>query len=276
MIQTEDTIATAEDSLLTAEQEAQADSLAHVGEQVCGMVFDPLDGVQTEKHETDSSGLSWLLLLLLSVFVVISLRFRKNTRFFVAMINELTEVRERPNTFDDTVREVSFLLMLNFMWCLSAGILLLDCVEYFGLKLPVVPGVLQSFPVAPAFVCVGIAVAYTLFMVAAYFVVGSVFSDMRHTETWIKGFLSAQGLDSLVLFPLSLLSLTLPGLNGLWLLVAGLAFGVTKIMFIYKGFRIFFNETASWVIFLYYLCSLEIIPLILSGVAAFHFCSLLA
>ena len=276
MIQIEDTAITAVNDSLAAIEEARADSLEHAGEQVVAMVFDPPEEVKVEKHETPSSGLSWLLLLFLALFVVISLRFRKNTRFFVAMINELTGVRERQNIFDDTVREVSFLLMLNVLWCLSAGVLLLDCVEYFGLTLPALPAVAQAFPIAQAFICIGVAVAYTLFMVAAYFIVGFVFSDPGHTESWIKGFLSAQGLDSLVLFPLALLSITLPGFNGVWLIVAGIAFAVTKIIFIYKGFRIFFSETASWVIFLYYLCSLEIVPLILSGVAAFHFCSLLA
>ena len=251
------------------------DSLAHAGEQVCVMAFDPIPVPAPEPHDAPASGLSWLLTALLALFVLISLRFRKNTRFLAAMINELTEVRERPNALDDTVRETSFILMLNLMWCLSAGVLLMVLLEFFGLAPPTALGSPYSFPVLGTLICIGVAVAYTLFMLGAYYVVGIIFTDYGHTEVWVKGFLSAHGLDALVLFPLALLSITLPAQNGVWLLVAGIAFALTKIVFIYKGFRIFFNQTASWVIFLYYLCSLEIVPLILTGVAAFQLCSLL-
>ena len=252
------------------------DSLANAGEEVCAMVFEPVDVLQPEKHEADSSGLSWILTILLALFVIISLRFRKNTRFFMAMINELTEVRERHNTFDETVREESFLFLLNLLWCLSAGVLLLAMVEYFNISLPLFDNITNSFPFLGAVVCVGIAVVYTLFMLLAYFIVGMVFADYTHTQNWVRGFLSAQGLDSLFLFPLSLLSITIPTLNSVWLVIGAVSFALTKIIFIYKSFRIFFHQTASWVIFLYYLCSLEIVPLILTGLAAFHFCSLLA
>ena len=262
------------DSLMTAE--ALPDSLAGAGEEVCGIVFEPLEPLRPDLREKDSSGLSWLLVALLSLFVIISIRFRKSTRFLMAMFNELTEVRERPNTFDDTVREESFLLLLNLLWCLSAGVLLLGLVEYFDISMPVFASLPNSYPLVAAAICCGVAFAYTLFMAIAYLVVGFVFTDYAHAANWMKAFLSAQGLDSLVLFPLALLSITCPGLIGLWLIVAGIALLLTKIIFIYKGYRIFFSETASWVIFLYYLCSLEIVPLIITGFAAFHFCSLLA
>ena len=259
----------------------QPDSIANAGQEMIAMVFEAPKDIAVDSHETSGWGFSLLLTVFLALFVFISIRFRKNTRFFMAMLNELVGMRDRPNTFDDTVRETSFLLMLNVLWCMSVGFLLYGLLCRMGLQLPFLIGAggvtgEGGMPVIPVLICIGMAVAYTIFMWLAYGLVGIVFTDPGLTAIWVKGFLSAQGLEALVMFPLALLSLTIPGLEGWWLLVAGIAFAVTKIIFIYKGFRIFFNQTASWVIFLYYLCSLEIVPLILTCIAAFQLCSLLA
>ncbi|MDE6338919.1 MAG: DUF4271 domain-containing protein [Muribaculaceae bacterium] len=48
--------------------------------------------------------------------------------------------------------------------------------------------------------------------------------------------------------------------------------GIGKIVFIYKGFRIFFQQLRSWLLFLCYLCSLEIVPLILAYLLAYQIC----
>ncbi|MDE5870106.1 MAG: DUF4271 domain-containing protein, partial [Muribaculaceae bacterium] len=61
---------------------------------------------------------------------------------------------------------------------------------------------------------------------------------------------------------------------GLLEIAAGV-FILGKIMFIYKGFRIFFNQISSWMLFLYYLCSVEIVPLILTYFATLQLCSIL-
>ena len=50
----------------------------------------------------------------------------------------------------------------------------------------------------------------------------------------------------------------------LWMLEIGLlVYFVARIMFIVKGIRIFYNKITSILYFILYLCTLEIIPLIL-------------
>lgn len=104
---------------------------------------------------------------------------------------------------------------------------------------------------------------------------GNVFSDRQLTRLWVKGATALMGLQSFMFFPLALLSLCYAEWGGIILILAGIVFVFGKIQFIYKGFRIFFNQMSSWLLFLYYLCSLEIVPLILAYLAALQICSML-
>ncbi len=116
--------------------------------------------------------------------------------------------------------------------------------------------------------CVVATFIYEIAMTIGYTVVGNVFSDGKHTRLWVRGFWAAQSLAAALLFPISIFLICYPG-NSIWVIAIGwIWFGITKILFIWKGFRIFFAQISSWVLFLYYLCSLEIVPLILMVVFA--------
>ena len=69
-------------------------------------------------------GMSWILTLLTVLFVIVAIRFRSNSKYLSALFRDAVEVRERRNVFDETVREESFMLILNVLWCLSVGVLL--------------------------------------------------------------------------------------------------------------------------------------------------------
>lgn len=214
-----------------------------------------------ERHAEDTSGISWILTALIALFVVVAVRYRKNSRFLSAMLKEVTNIRERGNQLDDTVREVSFMLILNFLWVVSSGILL-----YFTLS----PLVGSAIGLA---LCVMCSLVYEIGMTAAYGICGSVFSDAKHTRMWVRGFWAAQSLGTLLLFPIALILICSPESAG-WAVITGWGgFLVTKILFIWKGFRIFFTQISSWVLFLYYLCSLEIVPIMLTYGAAMRFTS---
>ncbi len=67
---------------------------------------------------------SWVTGGLLLLFCVVALRFRNNYRYMVGLLRDLTEVRERHNMFDDTVRETSLLVLLNLLQAGCAGVVL--------------------------------------------------------------------------------------------------------------------------------------------------------
>ena len=257
---TADTLAT--DSLT-------ADSLdMHGMELHYGIVLEPKEAAPTQPAVGETNtGISWILTLLILLFVAVCLRYRKNTRYFSILLAEVTEMRERHNAFNDTLRETSFVWLLNVLWCGSAGILLYSIIS------PPQGGMLfNEIKIGNLGICIGMAAAYTLFMAIAYIVVGNLFSDTFKASSWVKSYLSTQGLEGIIMFPIALIALCVPALVSTMIVLGIIVFLLAKILFIYKGFCIFFTEMTTWVLFLYYLCSLEIVPIVLTYVAVVGLC----
>lgn len=248
------------------------------------LMLEPPSTPALPEHSTgggDSTGMSWILTGLLTLFIIVAIRFRSNYKYLGAMFKDAVEVRERGNVFDETVREESFMALLNVLWCFSAGVLLYSLVEW-GATEPWVVSRLQASGFAPPAggdrplgmaLCAGIALVWQMLMVGLYYVVGNVFSDTAHTRMWLTGYLATTGLSTLIFFPLALCAICYPADAHVILCVALGGLIVAKLVFIWKGFRIFFKEITSWLLFLYYLCSLEIVPLILLFASCLAVCS---
>lgn len=224
---------------------------------------------------TESFGMSYIIGGMLILFAAIGFRFKSDRRYMSLLWHDLLDVRTRGNIFDATVRETSLLVLTNVLWSLSAGIVVW-CLSRSGVmgtswNVLTVPG----DNAASIAVCMGVAIVYSIFMVMAYFTVGTVFADKPLATLWLKGHTAAMALLSFIFFPLSLLMIFYPQWNVELLYIALFSFILAKAAFILKGFRIFFNQVSSWVLFLYYLCSLEIVPLILTYAAAMYLCSIL-
>ncbi|MDE6272500.1 MAG: DUF4271 domain-containing protein [Muribaculaceae bacterium] len=242
---------------------ALSDTIRHDTQYV--LVIEPAkrETMPLRKAAGENDGKSWILGGLLILFVIIAIRFRNNSKYLATLLKSAIEVRERGNVFDDTVKESSFMAVLNVLWCLCAGILL-----YIGV------GGRPGSAGAPAGMGFGVllAMAYELFMIFSYWMVGNVFSDRLHARMWLRGFLAATGLTTLILFPTALIALCYPTFAFTAFQIGLGAFILGKTVFIWKGFRIFFTQIGAWVLFLYYLCSLEIVPLILLYLAAMRIC----
>ena len=225
----------------------------------------------------ESQATSWIYVILFTLFFLACIRVRGNFKFLGAFFRDLAVVRERENLFDATMRETSFIFLVLLLSGCSLGVLLSYAVPIFGNDAPIqaeIPshGVIVSGKLLSTVVCMAIACGYIGAMWVCYTVVGRVFSDNLHTWLWVRGFTAGTGLGAAVFFPLALLALTYPAYTVQIVVVAFVMLILVKFLFIVKGFRIFFSESSLWVVFLYYLCSLEIVPLVITfGLA----CSLL-
>lgn len=217
----------------------------------------PLPPAAPVRSDTDSSVVA---LVLLALFCTVAFRYRGDMRSIGTMLRDLTDVRVRQNVFDDTVRETSFRFLLNVLQSVCAGVIMAYAI------VPAGPTLEQTGW------CVLLGLAYTLVMWVAYGTVGTVFSDGTHARMWTSGFTSSQGLLGLFLLPLALLCVGYPGDSMIFVIIGMICFFLGKITFILKGFRIFFTRFSSWILFLYYLCSLEIVPLIITVVSAMFLC----
>lgn len=219
------------------------------------------------------NGMSWVYLALTLLFCAGALKFNGSKRYLRALFADLSETRARHNAFDDTVKETSLLVLLNLIWTLLAGILLWTGLLHYG-GADTLTGNITGWTAATGIaLCTGACLAYIVFINLAYWIVGIVFSDKYKTSAWVKGAAASTGLECFLLFPIALVALTLPHIAP-EMAVAGVAvFAVGKLIFIFKGFRIFFSQVSSWLLFLYYLCSLEIVPVILTFLAASALCT---
>lgn len=283
---------------------ARNDSLAHVKNHFGIVLESPYELVETEnltatavtvttqpaagsgsrsQNLTEGSlfkggaGLSWIFVGLIIIFVAVCLKFKNNPRYLKALFKDVQDVRTRHNLFDNTVKETTFLMLLNIMWIACAGVLLWKALFLMDGH-PDMTGGSFSIPWRPLpgiGICCGVAAAYVLLMDLAYYVVGRIFSDARSTRMWLKGAGASIALEAFLFFPVSLVALCYPEWTEILLMIAAGVFVLGKILFIYKGFRIFFHQMSSWLLFLYYLCSLEIVPLILTYLTALFICATL-
>lgn len=214
---------------------------------------------------------SWIFSILFGVFLLVCFRMRGNLKFAATFFTDLVRVRERANMLDATMRETSLIFLMLLLSGCSAGVLLRCGAELFAdhwhlaTVLPEIPAAeALASPLASTAICMGLGCAYIALMWTAYNLVGSVFAERAQTWEWVRGFTSGTALAGILFFPLSLLCLIYPEWQAATVFASLMVLILVKILFIIKGFRIFFTESSSWVVFLYYLCSLEIIPLLIT------------
>lgn len=230
------------------------------------IVETPRQGVEGELRPMTSSGSSWLMLTMLLVFMTVCLTYKRNFKYIKGIIGDLTDVRRRNNLFDDTVKESSFLIALNLMCVISGGLLLHTALITHN------PELLSLTYQYTILIVMGVTIAYYIFQYVAYWVLGNIFADSAQTSLWIKGFASSQGLLSVILFPLSLMSAFYTENVTIVLIASLICIVLARLIFVCKGFRIFFSQISSWLLFLCYLCSVEIIPAIFAYFAARESC----
>lgn len=205
---------------------------------------------------------SGVMALLMGVFVIIALNFRHYSTFLSTFTQNLFSVRQRANAFDEksTVSEARILASLILLTCVCEGVIGFSAVT------------LTTGLTPPPFKAIGaislLALAYYLWQIAAYSIVGYSFTSAPRRKLWLKGFNASQSLLGITLSVPALAILFNPQL-GPWLIaLAALLYFLARVIFIIKGFRIFYNKSFALLYFILYLCSLEIIPLIIISNAA--------
>lgn len=199
---------------------------------------------------------SSVMAMVIGVFLIMAFNFRHYSTFLKTFWSNIFTVRRRANAFDDraTVSETRVLLSLVLLLCLGEGIILYNSVNAI------------THSTQPPFrsICLlsGLALLYYVWQLAAYRITGYVFTTKRRAVSWFKGFTSSQALLGMMLAPIAILLLFMPGHTPVLAGVAASLYLTARLFFIIKGFRIFYHNSLSLIYFILYLCSLEIVPLI--------------
>lgn len=238
-------------------REAQAPSSAAETAKMTVGKIPYLGGIEPEERPTLPGYDSGIACLLLGVFLLLAFNLSRYSTYIKTFTQDLWSVRRRENVFNvRTINETRVQMSLLLLVCICEGIL----AHAVTADTPLWHH-LGMFPVI--LILSAVAVAYYGAQTVAYRLVGYVFSDKVTSRQWVKGFSSSQSFLGLALTVPALLVLFNPGTAFIMVPIAVFLYFTARLIFICKGFRLFYHNFDSLVYFILYLCTLEIIPLIL-------------
>jgi len=181
--------------------------------------------------------------------------------------------RRRENLFEDhTVNETSILAALIANTCIVEGFLIYQAVL---LLRPQLASSLQASVFPHIAALAGMALGFYIIQWLVYKVLGYTFTDKTGSRLWLDGFKSTQSLLGLVLLPVLVLLMLYPSHGKLLLSIAATLYLAARLIFIYKGFRIFYSNLSSILYFILYLCAVEIVPLVIMTGVTIWLCDIL-
>ena len=206
-------------------------------------------------HDTPS------MALLLAGLLAVALCYHKGYKYIENFFHYMFSTRRRENMFEDhTVNETSIQAALVANTCIVEGFIIYLAVQ---LMWPVFALSLQQGVFLHVAAYSGLALAFYVAQRVVFKLLGYTFLDAVGSKLWIDGFKASQSFLGLTLLPVLVLLMLYPAHGKLLLTVAASLYLVARLIFIYKGFRIFYGNLSSILYFLLYLCAVEIVPLVL-------------
>ena len=206
-------------------------------------------------HDTPS------MLLLLVGLLAVALSYHTGYKYIENFFHHMFSTRRRENMFEDrTVNETKILLALIANTCIVEGFLI-----YFALQLlrPSMAVSLQGNVFLHVSAYCALALGFLAAQWLVYKLIGYTFSDKVGSRLWLDGFKATQAFLGLVLLPVMVMIMVYPSHGKLLLAIGSVLYLVARLIFIYKGFRIFYGNLSSIVYFILYLCAVEIVPLVI-------------
>ena len=204
-------------------------------------------------HDTPS------MALLLTGLLAVALSYHTGYKYIENFFHHMFSTRRRENLFEDhTVNETTILFALIANTCITEGFLI-----YFAIQqlVPAFATSLQASVFPHVATYCGLAAGFYIAQWMVYKVLGYTFSDKVGSKLWLDGFKASQSFLGLLLLPVLVLVMLYPAHGKLLLGIAATLYLIARLIFIYKGFRIFYGNLSSILYFILYLCAVEIVPL---------------
>jgi len=206
-------------------------------------------------HDTPS------MALLLTGLLAVTLCYHTGYKYIENFLHYMFSTRRRDNLFEDhTVNETSILTALVANTCIVEGFMIYFAVQQLC---PALAPNLQSSVFLHIITYCGLALGFYIVQWMVYKVIGYTFTDKVGSKLWIDGFKSTQSLLGLLLLPVLVLVMLYPSNGKLLLTIAAAFYLIARLIFIYKGIRIFYGNLSSILYFILYLCAVEIVPLVI-------------
>ena len=218
-------------------------------------------------HDTGSM----IMFLLSCLFLITS--YRLGHIYIANLMHNMFSSKGKDDLYSDhTLSDTRIIIALIVNTCLMEGFLMFYGLSWYNPQLTLA---LQSSVFLHVFVLILSAALFITLQLFLYRLIGFTFSDDKLTELWVGGFLASQATLGLLLFPIVVITLVFPSTIKSMLTIAITLYILARIVFIWKGFRIFFNNFSSSIYFILYLCAVEIVPPLLALAGTVYVCSIL-
>lgn len=209
-----------------------------------------LTGEQRPGDTRPWSGSVTLLIVLLAMVLLSAAHLRYLLGGFGT---EMLGLRRRNNAFDSHTSSETRTL----------GLLLVTAIVCEGLILGVsINPAMISNPML-TLAMMGLMAGYYLWQVAIYSIVGYTFTDTFNASQWRRGFNYSQAMVGLAIIVPAFAVMFYPSMAHAALWLSAACYLLARLAFLFKGFRIFYNGLPSLIYFILYLCTLEIIPVVI-------------
>ncbi len=234
----------------TLQANAIADSLASV--RLPEIPYGTRQGIEGNKLPPSYIHSTPFALILVSFFLIASFNAGNIIRALSAYRAELWSIRRRPNLFDEEQSApIHIATILAIMYIIFSGIIVYN---------------LHGVPSCPTFIgamtAIGLAGAYYVLQLIVYWLVGFTFSSAEGTTRFVGGFVATQAFVGLCLAIPAILLVFCPQWHFALITTSITIYCISRIIFIAKGFRIFYNGFLSLLYFILYLCTVEILPIL--------------
>lgn len=190
-------------------------------------------------------------------FLLLSYVLKKGSRLILHQLKDFFVERERTNMFVETGQEFRYQIFLILNTSIMVGML------FYGLFLQPEKHFLTVSTWIPITLCIGVCLVYFVLKFLLYSFVNWVFFQSSKRSKWIEVYSLIVSILGLVLFPLVSLYIYFDLSDRNTLISLGILLLFCKILLFYKGFCIFFPNFRGLLYNILYLCTLEIIPLII-------------
>lgn len=241
-----------------------ADSAAVDTIELTSTVVLPTDdwhsGLEGSARQGSLSGNSGILTIIVILFVAVSMNFKECRKLFTHFVDELRNDKSRENAFDEHSNHETRLTILTIIQFLIYGGIILS--GFKMLHSGETDANTNAYEFGILIKSIALFAAYYVFQLCAYSVLGYTFAGGDGSKRWLRALNASQSLAGVALMIPALILLFYPQMTGTVCIVSAVIYLSARLIFIAKGFSIFYNNIFSLVYFILYLCALEIIPLI--------------
>lgn len=218
-----------------------------------------LKGIEPVPRPQSPAGDPVVAGIFIALFLIVSLCLRHSRRLFGMLWRDLTSIRSREKGFDERTPADLRLVALFYIQLVIFLAMLTQSALRLGDHIP------QG--VAPIALTGALALMWALYYVfarSAYFVLGYTFAPGEEAALHlVRGFNASQVLAGFVLAVPAVCAVFWPPIALQAVIAAGAIYLLARIAFIVKCFRIFYTGTGSLLYFFLYLCTLEIVPMVI-------------